>query len=48
MPYADHPEALVTPESVLAEQFGRFLTGVFDEWAYHDVGRIEVGDFEQA
>ena len=42
------PEAWVTPESVLPEQFGRFLMGIFDEWAYHDVGRIEVGDFEQA
>lgn len=38
----------VTPESVLPEQFGRFLIGLFDEWAYHDVGRIEIGDFEQA
>ena len=42
------PEAWVTPESVLPGQFGRFLNGVFDEWAYHDVGRIQVGDFEQA
>ena len=29
-------------------QFGCFLIGVFDEWACHDVGRIEVLDFEQA
>ncbi len=41
-------EALVTPESVLPGQFGRFLTTIFDEWARHDVGRIQVGDFEQA
>jgi uncharacterized protein len=40
-------QALVTPESVLPEQFGRFLIGLFDEWAYHDVGRIQIGDFEQ-
>ena len=43
----DQPEAWVTPESVLPEQFGCFLIGLFDEWAYHDVGQIEIGDFEQ-
>lgn len=47
-PESSRGHGVVTPESVLPEQFGRFLTGVFDEWAYNDVGRIEVGDFEQA
>jgi uncharacterized protein len=47
-PGAGGPEAWVTSESVLPAQFGRFLIGLFDEWAYHDVGRIEVLDFEQA
>ena len=41
-------ESLVTPESVLPDQFGRFLIEVFDEWIHHDVGRIQVGDFDQA
>ena len=41
-PPLGQPEAWVTPESVLPQQFGRFLMGIFDEWAYHDVGRIEV------
>jgi uncharacterized protein len=36
----------VTEQSVLPEQFGRFLSTIFDEWAYHDVGRIYVQTFE--
>ena len=36
----------VSEQSVLPEQFGRFLSTIFDEWVYHDVGRIYVQTFE--
>jgi len=42
------PEELSGARSVLPEQFGRFLIGVFDEWILHDVGRVFVRDFDQA
>ena len=42
------PETLVSERSVRPKQFGRFLTGVFDEWIRNDVGRIFVRDFDQA
>jgi uncharacterized protein len=48
LPLSLQPEAWVTPESVLPKQFGLFLTTIFDEWAHHDIGRVQVGDFEQA
>jgi uncharacterized protein len=38
----------VTERSVGAEQFGRFLTTIFDEWVHHDVGRVFVQTFEAA
>ena len=38
----------VSDHSVVAEQFGRFLIGIFDEWVRHDVGRIFVQTFEAA
>ena len=41
-------ESLVSRASVLPEQFGRFLIGVFDQWIGNDVGRIFVRDFDQA
>ncbi len=41
------PESLVGPRSVRPKQFGRFLTGVFDEWVQNDVGRVFVRDFDQ-
>ena len=31
-----------------AEQFGRFLIQLFDEWLRHDVGRVYVQTFEAA
>ena len=34
--------------SVLAEQFGRFLSVIFDEWVRNDVGTIFVQTFEAA
>ena len=36
----------VSDRSVLPEQFGDFLSGVFDEWVRNDVGRIYVQTFE--
>jgi uncharacterized protein len=36
------------PTSVGAEQYGRFLTSVFDEWLYNDVGRVFVQIFDVA
>ncbi len=42
----DSPEALATPWSVLPGQYGRFLTGLFDEWVRNDVGRVFVQLFD--
>ena len=36
----------VTDRSVGAEQYGRFLTRVFDEWVLRDVGRVFVQIFD--
>ncbi len=38
----------VTDRSVLPEQFGTFLSTIFDEWVHNDVGRIYVQTFEAA
>jgi uncharacterized protein len=38
----------VSARSVVAEQFGRFLIAVFDEWARRDVGRVFVQIFDVA
>jgi len=38
----------VTPESVPAEAFGRFLSAIFDEWAEHDIGKVKIQIFEEA
>jgi uncharacterized protein len=40
--------AKVGPRSVNPEQFGRFLTEIFDEWVRHDVGRVFIQNFEAA
>jgi uncharacterized protein len=47
-PGAVPPETLVSPASVLPEQYGRFLREVFELWLQRDVGRIFVRDFDQA
>ncbi len=39
---------LVTDRSVKAEQFGRFLSGIFDEWVRRDVGKVFVTTFDVA
>lgn len=38
----------VTDRSVKAEQFGRFLCRIFDEWVQHDVGKVYVTTFDVA
>jgi radical SAM protein with 4Fe4S-binding SPASM domain len=38
----------VTGRSVTAEQYGRFLIGVFEEWVRHDVGEVYVQMFDVA
>ncbi len=40
--------SLVTDRTVSAEGFGRFLTGVFDEWIQRDVGKVFVTTFDVA
>jgi sulfatase maturation enzyme AslB (radical SAM superfamily) len=35
----------VSERSVLPEQFGTFLSTVFDEWIRHDVGKVLVESF---
>ena len=40
--------ATVSENSVLPEQFGNFLTTIFDEWVRKDVGKIFVQTFEAA
>jgi uncharacterized protein len=40
--------AQVTPWSVEAEQYGRFLCAIFDEWVRRDVGRVFVQLFDVA
>ena len=39
---------LVTGRSVNAEQYGRFLNAIFDEWVQRDVGKIFVQMFDVA
>jgi uncharacterized protein len=38
----------ITPRSVTGEQYGRFLTAIFDEWVHHDVGHVFVQIFDEA
>jgi uncharacterized protein len=38
----------VSERSVLPEQFGRFLSTIFDEWVRNDVGRVYVQTIEAA
>ena len=38
--------SLVTGRSVTAEQYGRFLIGVFEEWVRRDVGKVYVQMFD--
>jgi len=52
-PGADRPlytqrGELVTERSVGAEQFGRFLIAIFEEWVRRDVGKVFVQTFDVA
>jgi uncharacterized protein len=40
--------SLVTERTVGSEQWGRFLTGIFDEWVTRDVGTVFVQMFDAA
>jgi uncharacterized protein len=42
------PAGPVTGESVEAEQYGRFLCAIFDQWVRRDVGRVFVQLFDVA
>jgi len=45
---ASPTSSAATSISVGAEQYGRFLTSVFDEWFYNDVGQVFVQTFDVA
>ncbi len=38
----------VSERSVLPEQYGNFMIGVFNEWLAHDIGRIHIQQVESA
>ena len=42
------PRVKVSSHSVKPEQYGRFLTEIFDEWVRHDVGKVFIQNFEAA
>ena len=43
-----HSAAGVSIDSVPAEKFGVFLSGIFDQWVEKDIGRIKIQIFEEA
>jgi uncharacterized protein len=43
---ADDAAEAVTSWSVLPDDFGRFLSAIFDEWSCNDIGEIHVQIFE--
>ncbi len=43
-----HPMSIVTDWSVDADDWGRFLTTIFEEWVNNDFGRVLVNLFETA
>jgi uncharacterized protein len=47
-PLYEQKGELVTNRSVTAEQYGRFLIGVFEEWVRRDVGEVYVQMFDVA
>ena len=40
--HPDHPDSVVTPWSVDAEEYGHFLGRVWDEWQARDIGKVLV------
>ena len=37
----------VTPDSVAAQDFGKFLCAIFDAWKRHDIGRVQIELFTE-
>jgi uncharacterized protein len=48
IPIVQRADGGVSARSVTAEQYGQFLTAVFDEWVRRDVGRVFVQIFDVA
>lgn len=46
LPPAKRTDKLITPWSVKPDDYGRFLTAVYDEWVVRDVGRYFVPFFD--
>jgi len=44
--HPDHPNSVVTDWSVDPEEYGYFLSKIFDEWRRKDLGRVLVNHFE--
>ncbi len=44
---AENEEILISAESVTPEGYGKFLCDVFDEWAYNDLGKVDVQIFAE-
>jgi uncharacterized protein len=40
--HPDHPDSIVTPWSVVAEEYGSFLCRIWDEWQARDFGKVLV------
>lgn len=48
IPIVEHMEDVkVSPRTVRAEDYGRFLLTVFNEWVKNDIGRVFVRTFEE-
>ncbi len=45
---SDDPSEPVSKNSVPAQEFGEFLSAVFDEWIEKDIGKIKIQIFEEA
>lgn len=41
------PDGYLSKQSVNGDDYGRFLCAVFDEWAKHDIGRLDVQLFAE-
>ncbi len=44
--HPDHPQSVVTDWSVDAEDWGYFLSRIFDEWLSRDIGKVFVNQIE--
>jgi uncharacterized protein len=48
LPLVNREDGGVSAESVPADDYGKFLCAVFDEWTRHDIGRIVLQNFDEA